>query len=105
VTVIEGNNNQTESVRGKIRLVSFTDPQQLQKDGNSNFLAPTGLQPQPAANARLIEGAQEKSNVSGILEMTRMIEISRNYTQIANIIQTQSDLRQTAIGKLANVPS
>jgi len=34
-----------------------------------------------------------------------MIQVTRTYTQIANILQQQSDLHKTAIEQLANVPS
>ncbi len=107
VTVIEGNNTRTESIRGRFRLVTFNDPQQLQKDGANNFLAPTGLAPRPVATTdiRIVSGALEKSNVNGIQEMSRMIEITRTYTQVANMIQAQSDLRRQAIEKLADVPA
>jgi flagellar basal-body rod protein FlgF len=43
--------------------------------------------------------------VRGVVEMSRMIEITRSYTQIATILQQQSDLSQSAIDKLAEVPA
>ncbi len=107
VTVIEGNNTRTESIRGRFRLVTFSDPQQLQKDGATNFLAPAGLVPQPMASTdmHVIQGAVEKSNVNGVQEMTRMIDITRTYAHIANLLQAESDLRRSAIEKLADVPA
>jgi len=107
VTVIEGNNTRTESLRGRLRLVTFNTPQQLQKDGANNFLAPAGLTPQPVPSTAIhvLAGTLEKSNVNGVLEMTRMIEITRTYTQVAGLLQAQSDLRRTAIDKLADVPA
>jgi flagellar basal-body rod protein FlgF len=107
ITVIEGNNNRTESMRGRLRLVSFGAPQQLQKDGANNFLAPTGLVPQPVGSndIRVVSGSVEKSNVNGITEMTRLIDITRTYQQIANMLQAQGDLRRNAIDKLADVPA
>ena len=47
----------------------------------------------------------EKSNVRSVIEMTRMIEVTRNYTQVAGILQQQSDMRRSAIEKLAEVPA
>jgi flagellar basal-body rod protein FlgF len=104
ISVREGT-SKTDSVRGKIKLVNFTDPQRLQKDGNGTFNPTRGAQPQPAATSSLIQGAIEKSNVRGVVEMSRMIEITRSYTQIASIMQQQSDLGQSAIDKLAEVPN
>jgi flagellar basal-body rod protein FlgF len=37
--------------------------------------------------------------------MSRMIEVTRTYTQIANMLQQQSDLHKSAIDKLADVPA
>jgi flagellar basal-body rod protein FlgF len=34
-----------------------------------------------------------------------MIEISRSYAQVASLLTQQSDLGQTAIDKLADVPN
>jgi flagellar basal-body rod protein FlgF len=105
VTVTESGNTKTESLRGKLRLVSFDSPQRLQKDGANNFLAPAGIAPVPDTKSRLTQGAVEKSNVKGVVEMTRLIEISRAYTQVALLLQQQSDLHKNAIQQLAEVPS
>lgn len=105
ISVVEGNNDKTESLRGRLRLASFAQPQRLQKDGATTFLAPAGTTPQSTSNARVIQGSIEKSNVSGVIEMTRMIEITRTYTQIATMLQAQSDQRRSAIEKLADVPN
>ena len=51
------------------------------------------------------QGFIEKSNVNSVVEMSRMIEITRTYTQIASLLQQQSDLHKSAIEKLADVPN
>src|SRR5262245_23163859 len=104
ITVREGN-NAAESQRGKLRLVGFAQPGRLRKDGTSLFAAPAGMAPQPAPTATVMQGAIEKSNVSAVGEMTRMIEVTRTYTAIAGMLQAQGDLRRTAIDKLAEVPA
>ena len=44
----------------------------------STFRAPDDMQPQPApVTARLAQGAIEKSNVRAVVEMSRMIELTR----------------------------
>jgi flagellar basal body rod protein FlgG len=37
--------------------------------------------------------------------MSRMIEVTRAYTQISTMLQQQGDLRKSAIEKLADVPA
>jgi flagellar basal-body rod protein FlgF/flagellar basal-body rod protein FlgG len=91
--------------RGKVRLVEFSDRGRLQKDGSSNFVAPAGLQPQAATQSRVVQGAIEKSNVQSVIEMSRMIEISRTYATISQLTQAQGDLRRSAIERLAEVPA
>jgi flagellar basal-body rod protein FlgF len=105
IRVREGSSAKTDSSRGKLRLVDFDRPQQLQKDGSSTFLANAGVQPRPAAGAKIVQGAVEKSNVKGVMEMTRLIEVTRSYTEIAGLLQQQSDTRKNAIDKLAEVPA
>jgi flagellar basal-body rod protein FlgF/flagellar basal-body rod protein FlgG len=85
--------------------VTFANPQALQKEGGSTFRPPNNAAPQPATNASIVQGAIEKSNVRGVAEMSRMIEITRAYTQIASMLQQQDSQSQTAIDKLAEVPN
>lgn len=92
-------------MRGKLRLVSFQAPQRLQKDGGSTFRAPDDVAPQAAAFPHVIQGAIEQSNVRGVVEMTRMVEVTRNYTQVATLLQQHGDMRRTAIERLAEVPA
>ena len=104
ISVREGN-SKVDSQRGTLRLVSFDNVQQLQKDGAGTFNTTGGAQPQPDKKSRVVQGAIEKSNVRGVVEMSRMIEITRSYTQVATILQQQHDLSQSAIDKLAEVPN
>lgn len=105
VTVRENGNTRVDSVRGKIRLVSFDQPQQLTKSGSSLFAAPAGVTAQPAVTSRLIQGAVERSNVSAVGEMTKMLEVMRTYSNIASMLQQQNDLQKSAIERLADVPA
>ena len=56
-------------------------------------------------NSKFVQHTIEKSNVRGVIEITRMIELSRSYTQVAAILQQQSEMRTGAISKLADVPA
>jgi len=104
VTVLEGS-NRLDSVRGKLRIVSFADAQSLVKDGGNLYSAGQGVAPLPDTTSRVNQGYVEKSNVNSVTEMSRMIEITRAYTQISALLQQQSDLHRTAIEKLAEVPA
>ncbi|UZE51324.1 flagellar basal-body rod protein FlgF [Rhodopseudomonas sp. P2A-2r] len=104
VSVIEGS-NKTDSIRGKLRLVSFAQAQRLLKEGSNLYSAGEGATPQPSITARVNQGYIEKSNVNSVLEMSRMIEVTRAYTQISAMLQQQTDMRKSAIEKLADVPA
>ena len=105
VTVVEGA-GRIDSVRGKLRLVSFAQAQRLLKEGSNLYSAGEGgATAQPDAKATVRQGYVEKSNVNSVVEMSRMVEIMRTYTQVANLLQQQSDLHKTAIDKLAEVPA
>ena len=41
----------------------------------------------------------------GVVEMARMIEVTRTYSQIASMLQQHGDMRRTAIERLAEVPA
>ena len=93
------------SIRGKLRLVSFADAQKLLKDGANLYAAGEGGAPQADTKSQVRQGFIEKSNVNSVAEMSRMIEMTRAYTQISTLLQQQSDLQKTAIEKLADVPA
>lgn len=94
-----------EGTRGKLRLVTFENAQRLQKDGFSTFSAPANQPPQAAQQPHVIQGSLEQSNVKGIIEMTRLIEVTRAYTQTASLIQQHGDMRKSSIERLAEVPA
>jgi flagellar basal-body rod protein FlgF len=105
ITVREGNST-ADSPRGTLQLVNFAQPQLLRKDGGSTFEAPAGVTPDPApASTTVVQGAIEKSNVNGVVAMARLIEITRSYTDIANVLQQQSDERRNALTQLSQTPS
>jgi flagellar basal-body rod protein FlgF len=103
VTVLEGN-GRADSIRGKLRLVSFPDAQKMLKEG-SNLYSAGEAAPVPDTKSRVQQGFIEKSNVNSVAEMSTMIEVTRAYQQIANMLQAESDLHKSAIEKLADVPA
>ncbi|WP_375304778.1 flagellar basal-body rod protein FlgF [Bradyrhizobium sp. A11] len=103
ITVLEGT-ARNDSIRGKIKMVSFDDPAKLTKLG-ANLYDTGRATLQPATKSTVEQGYVEKSNVNSVIEMTRMVEVMRSYTAVANLLQQQSDLHKSAIEKLADVPA
>jgi flagellar basal body rod protein FlgG len=75
------------------------------QSGVKTFTTAGDAQPKPTKASRVIQGSVEKSNVRGVVEMSRMIEITRAYTQLATILQQQTDQGQQNLNKLAEVPN
>ena len=104
VSVLEGV-SRIDSVRGKLRLVSFAQQQRLVKEGANLYSSGAGNAAQPDAVSKVRQGFVEKSNVNSVAEMSKMIEVTRTYTQISAMLQQQGDLRKSALEKLADVPA
>ncbi|MFO1109859.1 MAG: flagellar basal-body rod protein FlgF [Bradyrhizobium sp.] len=104
ITVLEGT-NRIDSVRAKLRIVNFSQPQRLVKEGSNLYSLGEGNAAQPDTKSTVAQGFIERSNVNAITEMSRLIEVNRTYTNIASMLQQQHDLHRTAIDKLADVPA
>jgi flagellar basal-body rod protein FlgF len=102
---VRNGSSPAEIVRGRLRLVNFAQSQRLQKEGSSLLSTPADMPPNATTTARVMQGALEKSNVRPIIEMSHMIEVSRSYAMIANLVQSEGDLHKTAIQQLADVPT
>lgn len=86
---------------GKLRAVRFANQQQLENAGANLFIARTPAEALP--NVRMQSGYVERSNVSPVMEISRMIEVNRQYQSIANLISKQDETRRSAIQKLAEM--
>lgn len=101
----DGTISVPDGTRGRLRLVTFANAQRLQKDSTSTFAAPADMPPQAAENVHVMQGSVEQSNVRPVVEMARLIEVSRAYTQLATLLQQHGDIRKSAIERLAEVPA
>lgn len=89
--------------KGRLKVVEFEDPQVLAHAGDNYFSAPPGAVSAAAVDTRVVQGAVERSNVNGMVQMSNMIRITRAYQTIANIMQRQDELRTAAIQRLGEV--
>jgi flagellar basal-body rod protein FlgF len=83
---------------GQIGIVQPADPMQLSAEGNRLFLSnsPTS----PVAQPNLTQGAIEESNVQPIIEMTRMLNDTRQFQMVTQFVQEEATRQQDAIGKI-----
>ena len=94
--VISTNNG----TKGRLAVVEFASPEMLTREGSNLYAAMPEAQGLPATRTKVAQGAIERSNVSGVAEMTEMIRVSRAYESIASTMQKQDDMRRTAIQRL-----
>lgn len=94
----------SEGVRGRLQVVEFESYAGVRKDGVGLFSS-TATPRAAVTETRIVQGAIEKSNVRPVLEMSRMIEVNRSYTNISGLLDKQDEIRRSAIERLADVPA
>lgn len=85
--------------KGRLQIVEFANPQELTREGGNLFAGGT---PIPATKTRVAQGFIERSNVSGVSEMSEMIRVSRSYQNLASLMQRQDEIRRSAIQRLGD---
>lgn len=95
----DGSVSSSAGAKGRLRIVEFSNPQELTREGDNLWAGGTPL---AATNTRVMQGFVEKSNVSGVTEMAEMIRVTRAYESIASIMTRQDDMRRTAIQRLGD---
>ncbi|SDH80986.1 flagellar basal-body rod protein FlgF [Roseospirillum parvum] len=78
---------------GRLGIVDFTDPQTLTKEPGGLFRPGENPedQPQEVERPAIVQGALEGSNVNGVVEMTRLIELQRHYSNVQKMIDTEHE--------------
>lgn len=99
----DGTISSSDGIKGKLRLVRFENEQELKKEGFNLFSSPNAPLPLEAPN--LMQGMVEQSNVKPVLELTKMIETVRAYTNQARMMEKTEELKSDAVNKLAQVPN
>ncbi len=85
--------------KGRLRLVEFGNPQELAREGSGLY---SGGTPMAAAATTVSQGYIERSNVSGVREMTEIIRVTRSYESLASLLSRQDDMRRSAIQRLGD---
>ena len=83
---------------GRIGTFEFANDQDLEATGNG--LYKTDAPANPAANTDVVQGMLEGSNVQPVLEMTRMIDVSRTYQGTQRMLQSEHDRQRTMIQRM-----
>ena len=87
---------------GKIGIVIPIDSKRLVPEGSHLFRADTATA--PLAQPQVVQGALESSNVQPITEMTRMMQMEREFQFMTQFVQSEGDRQQSAIDTLTTTP-
>jgi flagellar basal-body rod protein FlgF len=96
----DGTVSQRDQRVGKIGVFTFATLSVLEKAGGNLLQNTSNQQAQPAVDARLRQGVLEDSNVQPVLEITRMIELSRAYEQVSRMMDSTTELSRKAVDRL-----
>tara|TARA_R110002096_G_scaffold435927_1_gene664298 strand:- start:64344 stop:65084 length:741 start_codon:yes stop_codon:yes gene_type:complete len=83
---------------GKVAVLQFQNYGEMKKIGDNLYSAEE--EPEPSENYRMAQGMLETSNVSPVLEITNMIQLSRAYAQTANLINQVQQTSKQAINSI-----
>ena len=99
----DGSMSQGDERVGKVGMYRFANPGVLEKSGDNLYRNTSNQTAQKAETASLRQGYLESSNVKPVLEITRMVEVSRAYEQTAKMIDSEFDLSRRAVDRLGRV--
>ena len=84
-------------------MFAFANPGALEKAGDNLFRNASNLSAEPSVDAKLRQGFLENSNVKPVLEITRMVEVSRAYEQTAKMMDSEAELARRTVERLGRV--
>lgn len=97
----DGKIYQNDQVVATIGLYRFPDNSKLSyAEGSSVVSAKEPLAVDDFSKTGIVQGFLENSNVNGVVEMTRLIEVSRAFERMENLLRTQENQESEAIKTL-----
>lgn len=87
---------------GRVALVEFADPRQLEHRGGAIYAAPEGVTPEVAQATVVRQGYRERSNVNMVREMSSMVLASRRYESLHRAISAFSEAESRATTRIAD---
>jgi flagellar basal-body rod protein FlgF len=99
ITIARDGTLSTENgVLGRIQVMRFENPQQLEQESDALFS--TQAVGEPVERPDIVQGMLEGSNVQGIIEMTNMITVHRSYNGVSKIIEREDERMKRMIREL-----
>jgi flagellar basal-body rod protein FlgF len=84
------------AVLGRLKVVTFDDQQALVNVGDNLYDSLPNQEVKPVQNPMIAQGMIEGSNVNGIVEMTKLIDLQRSYGHANQMVEAESQrIRKT----------
>lgn len=84
---------------GRLRIVTFDNPHELKAVAGGLFTSEAA--PVDAERRDVVQTMLESSNVEPIIEMTRLIDVNRNYKQAQKLIEAEDERMKKMVRELA----
>ncbi len=94
----DGTISSENGTLGKIGVVAPSDTMKLSAEGATTFVSNAATA--PVSSPGIVQGAVEESNVQPVMEVTRMLDTSRQFQFMTQFVQAESDRHQNAIDRL-----
>ena len=101
ITITENGQIATDQgAAGQIGIVEFANVQNLRSTGDGFYQTVNNEAAVPAQNTKMQQNMLEGSNVKAVLEMTDLIEVSRQFQSMQRTLQNEHDRQRDTIRKL-----
>lgn len=87
----DGTISTEKGPRGRLLLVKFSDTRKLIPQGGALFSSESSPSEIPPGQVRLASGVLESSNVKAVQEMSKLVQASRAYDQVAKVVLGKDD--------------
>jgi len=89
-----------QGAAGQIGMVEFANVNNMRSTGDGYYMADNGEVAIPVQQTKMQQNMLEGSNVQAVLEMTDLIEISRQFQSMQRMLQNEHDRQRDTIQKL-----
>ncbi len=86
------------AIVGRLGVVEPAPGAAMIPEGDGHYR--TSAPPAPAMDVRIVQGSLEGSNVQPVVEMTRLIEVTRAFESTQKLLETHHDLARRAVDRM-----
>lgn len=87
----DGTVSTENGIIGRLKIVQFKDEQALVNVGANKYDALPTQQAEPVQNPQVAQGTIEQSNVNGVVEITKLIDLQRSYGHVNQMLEKEND--------------